>query len=495
MPVEDGIVVEGSKIMSVELCYLSATDALRGFATKQLSPVELMQALINRAEATEPHINATAFRFYDQALSQAKFAEAAWHKGRARPLEGLAIAIKDESYIKGQITTNGSKLMRNNVADVTDPVPERLLAAGGIVHARTTTPEFSCAGYTWSDLWGVTRNPWNQASTVGGSSGGSAAMLAAGSTTLANATDCGGSIRIPASMCGVVGLKASYGRIPEMPPYNADPYVHHGVMARTVADTVLMYNQVAGPHPVDITSHLSDTRALPLDYPSLKGRRIALSLDLGFYRLEPDVRRNTLHFAEQLRQLGAVVELVELDWTEQCIRTAQVHQGSLLGTMVKEKYGADEQRSQMSSYAQRYLEFADNVELADVLEADRYAQTMWNSLSRVFERYDSLICPTTATTQVAADFDYSKDEIRVDGELVDPVKGWFMTYPFNTLGRCPVLSVPSGFADNGVPTGVQIVGRPYCEADVMAIGYHHERAFQNIFSLGLLPVFVPAATE
>ncbi|UTA48387.1 amidase [Simiduia sp. 21SJ11W-1] len=480
--------------MSDALCYLSATEALTLFAAKQLSPVELMQALIDRADATEPAINAASFRFNERALEQARAAETRWLRGEARGLEGLATAIKDETYIEGQVTTNGSKLMVDNLADVTDPVPERLLAAGAIVHARTTTPEFSCAGFTWSDLWGVTRNPWNEAVTVGGSSGGSAAMLAAGSTTLANATDCGGSIRIPAAMCGVVGLKASYGRIPEMPPYNADPYVHHGVMGRSVADVILMYNQVAGPHPVDITSQLPDTRLLPNDYPALAGKRVALSLDLGFFRLEPDVRRNTLALAEKLRELGAVVELVEMDWTSECIRTAQVHQGSLLGTMVREKYGAADQRAQMTSYARRYLELADAVTLEDVLQADRYAQKMWDSLSTIFERYDLLVCPTTATTQVPADYDYSKDQMRVDGELVEPVKGWFMTYPFNTLSRCPVLSVPSGVADNGVPTGVQLVGKPYREADVVAVGWHLERAFGNSFAQGVRPSISTHAT-
>ncbi|AFU98732.1 amidase [Simiduia agarivorans] len=473
--------------MASELCYLSAHEALRQFADRSLSPVELMQALIARADEVEPAINASAFRFYEQALEQAKAAERAWAEGRARPLEGLAIAIKDETYIEGQVTTNGSRLMQDNVADVTDPVPERLLAAGGIVHARSTAPEFSSAGFTWSDLWGVTRNPWNTAITVGGSSGGSAAMLAAGTTTLANATDCGGSIRIPASMCGVVGLKAAYGRVPEMPPYNADPYVHHGVMARNIADLVLMYNQVAGPHPADITSFLPDDPFLPAEYPSLAGVKVALSLDLGFYRLEPDVRRNTLAFAERLRDLGATVDLVEIDWDERCIRTAQVHQGSLLGTLVREKYGKSEQRSLMTSYARRYLELADQVTLEDVLEADRYAQHMWTALAKVFERYAILLCPTTATTQVPANYDYAKDQMRVDGELVEPIKGWFMTYPFNTLSRCPVLSMPSGFGANGVPTGVQIVGRPYREMDVMAVGYQVEKAFGNWYAQGAWP--------
>ena len=191
-----------------ELCYLSATDALRLFRSGELSPVELAEAVIARAEAVEPAVNAFAATFYAQALDQARAAEAryAGREEPPRPLEGLLVAVKEEAPIAGQLNTLGSLPLRDVVADQTAVFVQRILDAGGIVHARTTTPEFSCAPVTWTKLWGVTRNPWNTAFSPGGSSGGSGASLAAGSTTLATGSDIGGSIRIPASFCGVVGF-------------------------------------------------------------------------------------------------------------------------------------------------------------------------------------------------------------------------------------------------------------------------------------------------
>lgn len=463
--------------MSEDLCYLDACEAIRLFRNGELSPVEILNAQAERIESSGAEINAFTALHMERAVEQAREAEAAYLSGKARPLEGINTAIKDETFIEGEITTNGSRLMRDNRADVTDPVPERLQAAGAVFSGRTATPEFSVAAFTWSDLWGVTRNPWNPAITPGGSSGGSAAAVAAGFCTIANGTDMGGSVRIPASMCGLVGLKASYGRVPEIPPYNVDPYVHHSVLARSVRDTLLLYNLIAGPHPVDLMSQLPKevVASEPLD---LRGVRIGLSLDLGFYPIEESVRENTLHFAEQLRRLGAEVDTVSLDWDDRCIRTAQIHQGAQMGHMLRQKFDHPDFRDQLTSYARHYFSLSEQATPEKVLWAHGYAQHMWEELERVFRDCDFLLCPTVCTTNVPADFDYSRDQVSVHGQPVDPVKGWFMTYPFNTLSRCPVLSMPSGIADNGVPTGIQLVGKPYADAAVLRTGLALEKAGQ-----------------
>ncbi|WP_237065389.1 amidase [Microbulbifer guangxiensis] len=463
--------------MSEDLCYLDACEAIGLFRKGEISPVEILRAQTDRIESSGAAINAFTARHFERALQEARQAEGAYRRGEARPLEGINTAIKDETFIKGEITTNGSRLMRDNCADVTDPVPERLLAAGAVFSGRTATPEFSVAAFTWSDLWGVTRNPWNRAITPGGSSGGSAAAVAAGFCTIANGTDMGGSVRIPASQCGLVGLKASYGRVPEIPPYNVDPYVHHSVLTRSVRDTLLLYNLIAGPHPVDLMSQLPKEVVAPepLD---LRGIRIGLSLDLGFYPLESDVRANTLEFADMLRRLGAEVDTVALDWDERCIRTAQIHQGAQMGHMLRQKFDHPEYRDQLTSYARHYFALSEQATPEEILWAHGYAQQMWESLERAFRDCDFLLCPTVCTTNVPADFDYSRDQVSVDGQAVDPVKGWFMTYPFNTLSRCPVLSMPSGIAANGVPTGVQLVGRPYADSAVLRAALAVERAGQ-----------------
>jgi len=176
-----------------ELSSVAAVDALRAFRERSLSPVELLEAVIARAEAVEPTLNAFSETRFDEALVQAKEAEARYQKGgRVRPLEGLPVALKDEAEVKGWKATFGSLAFRDQIADHTAPVAWRILRSGAIVHARTTTPEFSCAPYTHSRLWGVTRNPWNPEFAVGGSSGGSGAALAAGTAALASGSDIGG---------------------------------------------------------------------------------------------------------------------------------------------------------------------------------------------------------------------------------------------------------------------------------------------------------------
>ena len=255
--------------MTDDLCYLSATTALRLFRSRELSPAELTEAVIARAEAVEPAINAFAATYYEQALAQAR-AAAERYAGKGdppRPLEGLLVAVKEEAPIAGQLNTLGSLPLRDVVAPETAVFVQRILDAGGIVHARTTTPEFSCAPVTWTKLWGVTRNPWHLDYSPGGSSGGSGAALAAGSTMLATGSDIGGSIRIPASFCGVVGFKPPYGRVPEVEVFNLDHYCHEGPMARTVADCALLENVIAGPDPSDVAS-LRPKLVIPADLAS-----------------------------------------------------------------------------------------------------------------------------------------------------------------------------------------------------------------------------------
>src|SRR4030081_363740 len=270
-----------------DLHYLSATDALRMFRSRELSPVELVTAVIAQAEKVEPKINAFADKHYESALEEARAAEARYsNRGDgARPLDGLPVAVKEEAAIKGQKNTLGSLALKDVVADHTSVFVQRILDAGGIVHARTTTPEFACAPVTWSRLWGVTRNPWNGEFSPGGSSGGSGASLAAGSTALATGSDIAGSIRIPASFCGVVGFKPPYGRVPQLPPYNLDTYCHCGPLGRTVADCLLFENALAGPHPDDVVS-LRPKLELPQQLEGVKGMRIALSNDLGDWPID-----------------------------------------------------------------------------------------------------------------------------------------------------------------------------------------------------------------
>jgi amidase len=341
-----------------ELCYLSAVEALERFKTRKLSPVELMQALISRAEAVEPRINAFPMTNFERALEQARAAEAKYMKtdGRPRPLEGIAVAIKDETAVKGARTTYGSLIFRDNIDTIDSGVVERLKRAGAIFHARSAAPEFSCAAICHSKLWGVTRNPWNPDYTPGGSSGGAAASLAAGTTTLANGSDIGGSIRIPASACGVVGFKPPHGRNPEDVPFNLDLYSHSGPLARTVADCRLMQNVISGPHPRDIAS-LRPKLRIPERRGDIKGWRIAYSLDLGYFEVDPEVARNTEATLQTFRDLGATVEPVDLGWTLACLSAAMNHLGHLFGAYIGQHLSRH--RHELTDYARAFAEFAD----------------------------------------------------------------------------------------------------------------------------------------
>jgi len=453
---------------STELAHLPATEALRRFRDRSLSPVELMTAVIERAEAVEPKVNALAERTFDQALAAAREAEARYAgKGEPpRPLEGLAVATKEEQPIAGRSATDGSLAFRDEVADTTHPVVQRILDAGGIVHARTTTPEFSCAGFTQSRLWGVTRNPWNLEFSPGGSSGGSGAALASGSTTLATGSDIGGSIRLPASSTGTVGFKPPYGRVPAMAPFNLDTYCHDGPMARTVADCALLENVIAGPHPLDGVS-LRPKLVLPEQFEGVAGLRVAYSPDLGDWPVDPEVAANTRAVAEALRAAGAVVEEVEVGLTRAEVReAAMIHFGAVFGPYVSSV--AAEYGELLTPYA---LDFAEQAARAGRepgaflagLEIEARIQAVIGTL---LDQYDLLLCPTIGTPAFLADDDYTTTRVTVGGVELEHYIDAALTTVFNIASRCPVLSVPSGVASTGVPTGVQLVGRGYDDVTV-----------------------------
>ena len=217
--------------MSDDLHYLSAAEALARFRDRSLSPVDLLDAVTARADAVEPTVNALCHERYEAAREEARAAEARYAgrgDGEPRALEGIPLAIKEEEEVAGQPWTQGSLIYKDLVAEQSSVFAQRMLDAGAIVHARTTAPEFSCALFTHSRLHGVTRNPWNPEFGVGGSSGGSGAALASGTTTLASGSDIGGSIRAPASFNGVVGFKPPYGRVAQAVPFNLDTYCHCG---------------------------------------------------------------------------------------------------------------------------------------------------------------------------------------------------------------------------------------------------------------------------
>lgn len=461
-----------------ELHYLSATEALARFRARELSPVELLDAVIARAEEVEPVVNALCHARYEAAREEARESEARWlgrGGGEPRALEGLPLAIKEEEAVAGQPWTQGSLLYADLVADRSSTFAQRMLDAGAVVHARTTAPEFSCALFTHSRLHGVTRNPWNPELGVGGSSGGAGAALAAGTTTLASGSDIGGSIRAPASLNGVVGFKPPYGRVPVDAPFNLDTYCHCGPLARTVADTALYENVVAGPDPADITT-LRPAYVLPEAFDGdARGLRVAVSVDLGSWEVDPEVRANTLAVADALRSAGAEVDVVDLVVDrEKVLLATSIHFLFGFGALIEAEIARAPEL--VTPYAAGFnahmREVVGERTLLDgwALEAELYAP-----VGALLDAYDALICPTLGTRGYVAGDDYVDHGVTVDGVEVPFYFDASLTPVFNVMSRLPVLNVPSGFAANGVPTGVQIAGRSYDDATVFRLGAALER--------------------
>ena len=450
-----------------DLCYLSATDAVALFKAHKLSPVELLDAVIARGEAIAGSVNAYADTYFDEARARARKAEAKYTAtdGRPRRLEGVPLAVKDASAIKGKRATKGSLINKNEIADVTDPDIERLTRAGANIFTRTTCPEFGWLFTTQSRMWGVTRNPWNLDMSPGGSSGGSASALAAGATTIATGGDSTGSIRQPASQCGVVGYQAPFGRIPMLGAAAWVSYLHHGPMSRTVADAALMANIMSGPHPLDHNS-LQRKVTIPAELPDIAGVKIAYSIDLGHYEVIDDVRRETDAALKTLRDAGAEVTEVPVDWASEVIRLGHGSQEFLFAPGISA--AVRDHGDIVSDYVPQLEETATSFTADDYRRSLSLAGETWDRhLGPLFRDHHAFITPTVSCPEIPAD-GWQKDTITVNGKVLTDTDT-AMTVLWNIFGRCPVLAVPSGLTDGGLPTGLQVVGRPEDDVTVFRV--------------------------
>ncbi len=458
----------------LDLCYAPATDILARFRDGTLSPVEYLTTLIARAEQTEPKINAFTATHFDKAMDHAKRAEARYaaKADDLGVLEGLPIAVKDEVDLIGEVVTQGSLYYEDEVATETHFAIQRLFDAGAYYHAQTTTPEFCSAGVTDSRIHGTTRTPWGLDYTCGGSSGGSGASLAAGSSPLATGSDIGGSIRIPAACCGVVGYKPPYGRNPDNTAFAYDMYAVVGPMGRTVGDVALMQNVLCGPHPMDNAS-IRPKYELPMAHGSLKGKKIAWSMDLGYFEVDEHVRKNTMQTLEVFQDLGA--ELVEVNpgWSAEADRLVAVYLDHLFGGYMASVVATDP--SLASNWAKYCVEANQGTTSEEFYAAYEMQAEMARSFGPILEDCYAFICPTLGHHEIPADQN-PWDEVKINGKVVNPMYGWCMCHPFNMLGRCPVLSVPSGIGGNGLPTGIQIVARHLDDARVFHVGQALEQA-------------------
>jgi Asp-tRNA(Asn)/Glu-tRNA(Gln) amidotransferase A subunit family amidase len=365
----------------------------------------------------------------------------------------------------------GSYAFEHFVPEESALIVERLLGAGAIMVGKTTTPEFAYSSFTESPLWGVTRNPWDPERTPGGSSGGSGAAVASGCVPLAEGTDMGGSVRIPAAWCGLVGLKPSYGRIPlDFLPTQFDTIHHFGPLARTIEDARLFLSVAQGQDARDIMSAVPPVDLTGALDGHVEGLRLALDVDLGHYAIAPDVEEAVRGAAAVLADAGAVLEEVDVDWTREIADAWVDHWGVYLAAIFGEKL--EEFREQMDPRVVRLMDAGFALGAVDFKRIEFVRTRAWKQLAPILERFDALLCPTMS--QVARPVD-EDDFVWYADRGVGLYHGLDMTCQFNFVSQCPALSVPAGWTESGLPIGLQIVAKRYRDDQALRIGAALER--------------------
>jgi Asp-tRNA(Asn)/Glu-tRNA(Gln) amidotransferase A subunit family amidase len=482
--------------MSSDLAFTSLTGLAERIDRGDVSPVEAVDAYLERIDRRNDDHNAYVTVLADRARSEARAAERAIERGEATgPLHGVPIAIKDLFAFKAGVPhTFGSKLFEEYVPDRTAPVVARLEDAGAIVIGKTNTPEFGNRPLTDNDLVGTTTTPFDPDRIAGGTSGGSAAAVADGLAAAAQGSDAGGSIRIPASCCGVYGFKPTFGRVPNGNPSNAftehTPFVQHGPLTRTVEDAAVLLDVMTGPHPDDPFTHpeTGTDYAGSVDRP-VDDLEIAYSPTLGMFAIDDRVRRTVDEAVDDLAAAGATVEEIgiEFDRDPDEIRAAWKTLFQVLLADVARQIDADHGIDLLGDHASEIDSlFVDIVAAGreyDVMEykaADGVRTDVYAAIEAVFESYDLLVTPTLAVPPFETG---PMGPSEIDGTEVDPFIDWILSWIFNMTDH-PAASIPAGFVDDSLPIGMQIVGDRFAETDVLAASaaLERQRPWQDAYS-------------
>ena len=441
----------------------SAIEIVSKLKAGEIKPLELVEDCLKRIEELDDKIN--AFVTLNESVK-----EDAKNVDPRTPLAGLPVAIKDNVETRGIRTTYCSKLYENYVPEEDSVLVERLKKAGALILGKTNLPEFGLIAYTDNLLFGPTRNPWDLSKTVGGSSGGSAAAVASGMVPVASGNDGGGSIRIPASFCGLYGFKPSFGRIPCYPTLPVFiGLVSEGFLTRYVEDTALMLDLVKGKDDRDMYSFPDDgisyLKAIEEEPDKIK---IAFSPDLGYATVDPEVLEIVREAAFCLEKFGEVEEVkisipnLEMDMITKVVLEMATYMGDKTEEWLKVAYPP----------YRTFFALASSFTYREYIKIEERRLELWKSLKKVFENYDFLVTPTVAVKP----FEIGKigpDEIA--GKPTTPI-GWLpFTFPFNFTGQ-PAASIPAGFTRDGLPVGMQIVGKHYDDVGVLKIS----KAYQNV---------------
>jgi aspartyl-tRNA(Asn)/glutamyl-tRNA(Gln) amidotransferase subunit A len=456
----------------IDLCFTPATQLASAIRAKELSAVETTSTVLERIAALEPKLNAFAYLAADEAMEAAKAADSSLAKGEPTgPLHGIPVTIKDLEAVRGMPLEGGTHLLRGDVSAADNALVLRLRKAGAIILGKTTTPEYGWKGVSQSPLTGVTSNPWKLGLNAGASSAGAGVGAAAGYGPLHQGSDGAGSIRMPAHFCGVYGLKPTYGRVPQSPMSSGDYTTHLGPLTRTVADAALMLKVMAGPHPDDHSSLEGE----PADYLGQvanrpRAPRIAFSADLGHARVDPDV-------AALVRKAVGAFE-ADLGWRVEEVKPTWGPKGPDLARFFWPAH--------YTRLADRIPEFRDRMDPGFVACIEKGMQVTMSEYQKMrlvkyaycaeihnfFEDWDFLLTPAVS---VAA---FPATQLQPDHWPQHPWDwlSWAeFSYPFN-LSQNPAASVPCGFTADGLPVGLQIVGKRFDDLGVLQMSAAFEAA-------------------
>ena len=447
-----------------ELHLLSACELLRHYGARSLSPVEVTRAMIDRIADVNPQVNALFYVDAERALAAARAAERRWHRGAPMgALDGIPVTLKDSVRAAGMPAPNGTQALADQPDEALDsPVTARLRESGAVIVGKTTMPDFGMIPSGISSLHGVTRNPWNRQRNSGGSSSGAGAAVASGLGPLAVGSDIGGSIRIPAAFCGIVGLKPSYGRVPIADPWTA---LVAGPMARVVADAALLLGVISRPDARDYTSLPWDDRDYLEDIEAgVRGLRIGLLTDMGFgVPVQPDIQPLIEAAAGLFASLGAVVTpmppMFDADPEPDFDRMMQAYAWADFGLLPPER------QERVLPVIADWCRRGERMSATDLTRA---TTGMGHTRRRVIAActpFDYVISPTMAIEPFAADAPWTPG-----GSQHNP-----FCFPFN-LSEQPALSINCGFTRSGLPVGLQIVGRRFDDAGVLRVARAFERA-------------------
>ncbi|MFE4174875.1 amidase [Streptomyces sp. NPDC056909] len=462
------------------LAGLTARQLLAGYEQGDFSPVEATRAVLERIEAVQPLVNAFVRVDAESALAQAEESAGRWREKEPRGLlDGVPVSVKDIFLQRGGLTLRGSRTVRpEGHWDEDAPAVARMREHGAVLVGKTTTPEFGWKGVTDSPLSGVTRNPYDHSRTAGGSSGGSAAAVALGAAPLSIGTDGGGSIRIPASFCGIFGLKPTYGRVPLYPSSPFGTLAHAGPMTRDAADAALLLDVISGADPRDWSQlapapPLGDSLA-----DGVHGLRIAYSPSFGGQvAVQPAVAAAVRRAVGRLAELGAYIEEADPDITDpvEAFHTLWFSGAARLAQPLHE-----EQRRLLDPGLREICAAGERYSALDYLAAVDARMELGRRLGRFHESYDLLVTPTLPITAFEAGAETpARSGLR-------RWTGWTpFTYPFN-LTQQPAASVPCGVDGDGLPIGVQIVAARHHDALVM-------RAAHALYESGAARVAAPGA--